>query len=307
LSWQNIAREIPWKNTVYDVAFDPKISGKIWAACSNQHDIPMWSNIQGPTHTGGVVVSTDGGDSWKRASTGLPKAPVTALAIDTHSKPQTRRLYAAVYGHGIFRSDNAGTTWRTANQGILPVANRQVVALQLHQDGTLFCSVAARRKGRDIEHNLTGGLFRSINQGKDWQKISSAAMFRTVDFIVADEDSQTITVAAMDGMGQSGGVYITHDAGLHWRHSLPKFDRDRLSYIEGFSIARSSTQPQRLYFTSLTHGMFVSQDDGNSWQPLDADHSPPFMSCLRITPDPDDAKRVFITTFGGGAWHGRLE
>lgn len=306
-SWSYTAQNIPWNNTIYDLAFDPILFNKVWAACSNQHDIPMWRYIQGATKKGGVVVSSDAGKTWQVSSTGLPSAPVTSIVADPDSSVKQRRLFAGVYGYGVYLSNDAGKSWTFSGEGIEPKQNRQVVALQQTQDGTLFCSVAARRKGRGVTKNLTGGLYRSTNKGKTWQKISSPEMFRLVDFVIRPDDKNNIYVAAMDGMGHDGGVFITHDGGKKWKQTVPNFDRKHLSYIEGFSVALHPLDKKRLYFLSMTHGMFISQDDGNSWQAATPEKSPPFMSCLRLHRDPTDISKVDITTFGGGVWHGKVD
>ena len=63
------------------------------------------------TGSGLVMVSDDGGASWKDASKGLPGAPVTALAVAAH-QPDT--LYAALRGDGLWTSKGAGETWEFA-------------------------------------------------------------------------------------------------------------------------------------------------------------------------------------------------
>ncbi len=81
----------------------------------------------------GVFKSTDGGAGWQPASTGLPRITlkgttaagkvtswtgtvgITALAVDP-ARPAT--LYTATSGSGIFRSTDAGRTWRPFNAGL---------------------------------------------------------------------------------------------------------------------------------------------------------------------------------------------
>ncbi len=52
----------PWRNTCYEVAFDPQVPGKMWGAFSNVHDIPndnIISERHGHDRPGGVCVSRD--------------------------------------------------------------------------------------------------------------------------------------------------------------------------------------------------------------------------------------------------------
>ena len=297
-SWIHADDGIKWRNTVYDIAFDKRRPGRIWAACSNQHDIPTWRYIQGPTTGGGVCVSDDFGEYWEVQSDGLPEAPVTSIVVDSDSDEKDRTLYAGVYGHGVYRSDNDGKSWQAKASGIEPTANRQVVAIQRHADGGLFCSVAGRREGRGVATPLSGGIYRSRDRGASWKRISSKDIFRPVDFFVDPKDSNVIYVAAMDGMGHSGGVYRTANGGKYWHHSVPDFDRSVSDYIECYAVSMTPGDDRELFLTTLTHGIFRSKDLGRTWEAW-SENAPSFKSCLRMT---WDEKRVWVSTLGGGVW-----
>ena len=78
---------------LYDVAFDPTTAGRIAVA--------GW----GP----GVVVSTDGGRSWKPRNEGLPGTEATAAVFD----PATPgRLFVSIHDRAVYVSDDAGASWR---------------------------------------------------------------------------------------------------------------------------------------------------------------------------------------------------
>jgi photosystem II stability/assembly factor-like uncharacterized protein len=65
-------------------------------------------------HDLGVLRSDDFGQTWQRASQGLPSPDVHALTVDPH-KPQ--QLYAWVVEHGLYRSQDSGRTWHRVNDG----------------------------------------------------------------------------------------------------------------------------------------------------------------------------------------------
>src|SRR5205085_2275642 len=92
-TWSHATRGIPWANTVYQTAFDPAVAGLLYAACSNQHDIPHWTSIEGPRDEGGVCVSRDWGATWAPIGTGLPNAPATSIVLDPRSPPTARTLH----------------------------------------------------------------------------------------------------------------------------------------------------------------------------------------------------------------------
>ncbi len=67
------------------------------------------------TDSGGVFKTTNGGQSWTEANSGLGKKNVHILAID----PQTpTTLYAGTLDGGVFKSMNGGGSWRAVNTGL---------------------------------------------------------------------------------------------------------------------------------------------------------------------------------------------
>lgn len=306
LTWYSSDRTIPWHNTIYQLACDPDVPGRIYAACSNQHDIPHWRSIQGPTLDGGICMSTDGGVTWTTVTNGFPAQPTpcTTVVMDPTSPVNSRTLYAGVYGHGVYKSTDGGQHWVQKSSGIVPELNRQVYEIKLCGNGWLYCSVAGRRAGNGVATDLTGGLYRSTDGAETWKRISSDDIFRPVDFAVHPDDPNTLYVAAMDGLGHSGGVYKTTDGGLHWTRHVPDYDRNVCSYIEGFSVALNPQNPDIAYFMTITHGIFVSHDAGETWQTTTPTSSPPFLSCQRMDWDPQDPGTVYVVTLGGGVWKG---
>ena len=67
------------------------------------------------TGGGGVFKSTDSGDSWKPAGTGLLAPVVLALAVEPNT-PST--LYAGTWGDGVFESTDRGGSWNPVNTGL---------------------------------------------------------------------------------------------------------------------------------------------------------------------------------------------
>ena len=75
-----------------------------------------------------------------------------------------------MFGHGVFKSTDAGATWINASQGLVSTENNHAYAIKLHPDGTLFCTVTGKRAGNVFADG--GGLFRSTDQGRSWSRIS---------------------------------------------------------------------------------------------------------------------------------------
>jgi hypothetical protein len=72
-------------------------------------------------------------------------------------------------------------------------------------------------------------------------------------------------------------------------------------YIQAFFVRIDPKRPERVYFSTEAHGLFVSQDGGDRWERV---KGLPFRAVQRVTFDPEDPGRVWVSTFGGGVWTG---
>ncbi|MHC4700511.1 MAG: WD40/YVTN/BNR-like repeat-containing protein, partial [Planctomycetota bacterium] len=111
----------PWRNTCYEIAFDPDVPGKMWGAFSNVHDIPndnIISERHGHDRPGGLCISRDFGASWKHEAEGIAPRPVTSVVLDPRSGRNRRTLYAGVFMEGVYKSTDDGATWTLKKSGL---------------------------------------------------------------------------------------------------------------------------------------------------------------------------------------------
>lgn len=303
--WWDKKSWAPWRNTCYEMAFDPDVPGKIWGAFSNVHDIPndnIISERHGHNGPGGICVSRDFGASWRHEAGGLPLKPVTSVVVDPKSPKGRRTLYAGVFMAGVYRSDNDGKTWALKKNGLGHPANMRVSRVFLHGDGTLFAMICAKRPGRGKPLMPEGvGLYRSRDRGERWTRINaSQPVLYPKDFSVHPADSRRILMGVCDaGWGdQSGGLYLTGDGGRTWRLIGRKGTQTFGGYFH-------PERPGWIYMT-LTEGapgagLWLSRDGGRSWRAFDG---LPFSNVQRVVFDPKNKDIMYVTTFGGSVWRG---
>ncbi len=101
------------------IAFDPRNSKTIYADLWAARQAP-WENGSWQGTTSGLFKSTDGGDTWKQLGGGLPTAVDGLGRIGfTICAADPKRIYATVSAgekSGVYRSDDAGYTWRFMNK-----------------------------------------------------------------------------------------------------------------------------------------------------------------------------------------------
>ena len=303
--WWNQDSWAPWRNTCYQFAFDPDVPGKMWGAFSDVHDIPN-DNIISERHShnrpGGVCVSRDFGASWKAEAEGVPPKPVTSIVLDPSSPKGARTLYAGVFDEGVYKSVDDGRTWKRMRDGLGDPINRRVSRVILHQDGTLFASICAKRSAPGQPLLPQGvGLYRSRDGAERWEKVNASKLFLyPKDFSVDPRDSSRVLIGSCDaGRGdQSGGLYLTEDGGTTWR----RIGREGPQTFGGYFHPQHSNW---IYMT-LTEGapgagLWLSRDNGASWHPF---AQLPFANIQRVEFDRTQLDHIYVTTFGGSVWRG---
>ena len=171
-----------WKKVLYkdertggsDVVIDPKDSNVVYAS--------LWGDTLGPWEDsnqysgtgGGLFKSTDGGDTWKKLTSGLPGNLTQINVTICASRPN--RLYASVStkvesgyasakGLGIYRSDDAGATWQKITDDPRP-------AMKIG-GGDLSVPVADPQNP-DIVYSTSIVTERSEDGGKTWISLRGA-------------------------------------------------------------------------------------------------------------------------------------
>jgi photosystem II stability/assembly factor-like uncharacterized protein len=302
-SWTRSLRGVPeaWTNTTYWVTFDPSIRGKMWGVMSGTHDLPrpkMWRKTSVTTYQGGVCVSVDGGRTWKPSGTGMPETAPTHILLDPSSPKGKRTLWVAAMGRGVYKSTDDGVTWTLKNNGIVqkdPLAWRLARA----DDGTLYVVVVRRSEDGSIGTSGDGALYKSTDGAESWAPVKLPAETNGPNGLAVDpHDPKRLYLAAWcraTGIhGSGGGIYVSADGGNSWKTVLT---RDQHVY----DVTIDRRDAKILYAAGFESSAWRSNDRGEHWTRI-PEFS--FKWAQRAMPDFEDPTMVYITTFGGGVWHG---
>jgi photosystem II stability/assembly factor-like uncharacterized protein len=299
LSTQGIPRD--WRNTTYWVAYDPAVKGRIWGVMSYVHDLPrpkMWRGRSTDTYRGGVCRSDDGAQSWNCLPDAIPPTAPTHIVLDEKSPVEARVLYVAAYGKGVYKSVDGGAHWTAKNTGIegdRPMAWR----FARGGDGALYLVVA--RRSDDGSHGTAddGALYRSTDGAEHWTRMALPKGVNGPNGLLVDAQDPKRLYLAVWGRRTNegavdGGIYFSNDGGATWRNVLAK---DQHVY----DVTADPRNPKTLYAAGFESSAWRSTDRGETWRRIRGYN---FKWGHRVIPDPADASKIYITTFGGSVWHG---
>jgi len=302
-SWTTSTIGVPgaWRNTTYWMVFDPEVRGRAWAVMSAVHDLPrpkMWRRKSPPTYEGGVCISEDGGRTWHKSSDGMTSTAATHILLDPRSPPNARVLYVAGFGRGVYKSSDGGKNWSLKNDGIPGV---EPLAWRLSRDsaGTLYLVVARRSDDGGLGNDGDGALYRSTDGAEHWTRLKLPEDVNGPNGLAIDpRDPKHLYLAAwgrsVPHRAQGGGVYVSTDAGNTWRKA---FAKDQHIY----DVTVDPDNPRVIYAAGFESSAWHSTDAGRTWQRIAGFN---FKWAHRVILDLVDRQKIYITTFGGGLWHG---
>jgi photosystem II stability/assembly factor-like uncharacterized protein len=182
-----------------DIAIDPDDPSTLYAAMWQFRRQPWIFSSGGPGS--GLYKSTDGGDTWKRLTTGLPAGELGRCALSV-SPARSSRVYAFVESKAsaMYRSDDKGETWT-----MLSTASG-VISRPFY-----FSYVIADPKDPDRVYKPATGLFVSEDAGKTFSPIGGGVHSDFHALWINPADTDEILV------GTDGGLYATADQGNTWR------------------------------------------------------------------------------------------
>jgi photosystem II stability/assembly factor-like uncharacterized protein len=223
---------------------------------------------------------------------------VTHVLLDPESPAGNRTLYATAFGRGVYKSTDDGKTWVLKNTGIEgeePFAWRLTRAT----DGTLYLVVARRSEGEATPASGSGALYRSTDKAEHWERMPLPEGVNGPTGLTLDpRDQHRLYLTAWGHEGKSadsgGGVYVSDDGGRSWK----------TLYTESqhvYDLTVDPLRPDTLYICGFDAGAFRSLDRGAHWERI-AGYN--FKWGHRVFMDPLDPSQIYITTYGGGVWHG---
>ena len=180
----------------HDLSIDPKDPRIVYAALWDHQRLP-W-NIRSGGSGSGLWQSTDGGDTWHRLRQGLPDLMGnTGVSVSPVDPNRVYAMIEAVHG-GVFRSDDAGRTWRRCN-GDPGMRDR----------GWYYTRIYADPQQRDTVYVLSNSVVRSTDGGTTFHEVRTAHGDNHDLWIDPRNDRFMVE-------GNDGGGIVSLDGGETW-------------------------------------------------------------------------------------------
>jgi BNR/Asp-box repeat protein len=209
----------------------------------------------------------DSGSSWQPGAGGMCLHTIAAHPTDAG------RIFVAISAAGVFRTDDAGKTWRPANRGLrseqIPDPTAEVghcvhrLAMHPSRPDVLFM-----QKHWDV--------MRTDDAGESWQEISGdlpTDFGFVIDVHAHEPDTIYVIPIASDSEHYPPEgklrVYRSRTGGHQWEaltSGLPQHD----CYVNVLrdAMAVDSLDPCGVYFGTTGGQLYASADAGNNWAPI---------------------------------------
>ncbi len=276
------------------------------------------------TTGGGLWKTQDAGRQWDNISDGFfEMGSVGAVAVSA-SNPNivycgmgehAVRGVMTSYGDGVYKSTDAGKTWK--KMGL--EKTQHIARIVIHPTNPDIVFIAAQ--GALYGPTKERGIYKSTDGGLSWKQVLYVNDLTGCNELSMDLSTPEVLYASMwhhqrkpnmvVSGGSGSGLYKSTDGGETWKqihNGLPE-EKGKMA------IAVSQANPNKVYALVESDsdkdkgGLFVSNDAGNSWNMISGDNRLVQRAWyyIEVFPDPNDENTVYVMSaqalrsFDGGA------
>ncbi len=247
---------------VVEVAMDPHNPDILYAASYDKWRKPWHFEEAGPESA--IYKTTDGGKTWAKLGGGLPKGKLGRIGIDIFLR-NPNIVYATIdnyntrppakkeaqqgrqerrIGGEVYRSDNAGKTWKKMNSETDRIGG-----------GKWYGQIRIDPNDDKVIYVQSTVLFRSTDGGKKWNRTVATGIHVDHHAVWIDPENSNHII-----LGNDGGLAITYDWGKTWDVF------ENIPVAQFYAIGVDMDEPYNIYGGTQDTGSMKIPSNGPSGQ-----------------------------------------
>ena len=289
------------------------------------------------TPAAGILKSTNGGTSWsvifdKESVPGVGDIAITPSNPDIiwAGSGEANNRQSSSWGNGIYKSYDAGKTWK--NMGL--TGTMHIARIVVHPTNPDIVWVAA--EGNLWAPSAERGVYKTTDGGRSWQQVLKINDDTGASDIAVDNQSPNILYAAtyqrrrtvwgFNGSGPGSGLYKSVDGGETWTKIVKgmPYDTENAPTPKPANLEETGRNALSIYprdtnivYALIEHangGVYRSNDKGETWTRVaDINSNPRPMYFSQIRVDPNNDQRLWVggvtmqySEDGGKTWSGNF-
>ena len=216
---------------------------------------------------------------------------------------QPNVFYAGYTGGGVWKTEDAGLTWRNISDGSFKTGSIGDIAVSQSDPNVIFVGTGEHAV-RGVMTSFGDGVYKSTDAGKTWKNMGLQKSRHISDVIIHPQNPDIIYVAAqgtVHGPNSERGVYRSTDGGQNWKKILFINDSTGIS-----SLAMDPNNPRILFAAGWQHqrlpwtvvsggkgcGIWKTTDGGETWNKVN-NGLPAAMGKIGVSVSKANSNRIY--------------
>lgn len=212
---------------------------------------------------------------WRNIGPTRGGRSVTAMGV----KGNPLVYYMGTTGGGVWKTEDAGQTWKNISDGYFNTGSVGAVAVSESDPNVVYVGMGEHAP-RGVMTSYGDGIYRSTNGGKTWKHLGLELTRHISNIRIHPTNPDIVYVGAqgaLHGPSSERGIYKSEDGGKNWKKVL---------YVDENSgcvdLNMDMNNPRVLYAAMWDHrrlpwavqsggkgsGLYKSNDGGESWEKI---------------------------------------
>lgn len=194
----------------------------------------------------------------------------------TGVKGNSLTYYMGITGGGVWKTEDAGQTWRNISDGYFKTGSVGAVAVAESDPNVVYVGMGEHAP-RGVMTSYGDGVYRSNDAGKTWKHLGLDLTRHIANVLIHPTNPELVYIAAqgaLNGPSKERGIYKSDDGGKTWKNVLYVDENSGCS-----DLNMDPNNPRILYAAMWDHrrlpwavqsggkgsGLYKSTDGGETW------------------------------------------